>query len=107
MQCYGGKDNYGCEVPEFCRPNKGGPVGNDGYECPFHCPTKCDADYMQCPEGEDGNECPVTCPTRCGNEDMYCPGGDDGNGCMMPDICVPKKRCPWPRWLRMSWCLSN
>ena len=44
-----------------------GPVGNDGYECPFHCPTKCDADYMQCPEGEDGN------------------------GCRMPDTCMPMK----------------
>merc|ERR550539_2381818 len=56
-QCYGGRDSNGCMQPEFCWPYKGGPVGNDGYECPFHCPTKCDADYMQCPEGEDGNGC--------------------------------------------------
>ena len=28
MQCYGGKDNYGCQMPDFCTPMKG---GNETY----------------------------------------------------------------------------
>ena len=45
-----------------------GPLGNDGTECPAHCPTQCSPAY-----------------------EMQCPGGQNWNGCQEPDFCVPSK----------------
>ena len=46
-----------------------GPVGNDGHECPMHCPAACNDQH-----------------------EMSCYGGKDWNGCQNPDFCAPTKR---------------
>merc|ERR1712203_496816 len=104
-----------CEKPGTCMPSKGGPVGNDGHECPMHCPAACnDQHEMSCyggkdwngcqnpdfcaptkqPPGFDGNDCPGFCPTQCDGDDLHCPGGQDANGCEMPATCMPSKGGP-------------
>ena len=66
---------YGIVIKQFEHHYKSdinflsGPVGNDGYECPMHCPAPC----------HDGDE-------------MSCYGGKDMNGCQHPDFCAPTKR---------------
>ena len=65
---------YGIGIKQFEHHYKSdinflsGPVGNDGYECPMHCPAPC----------HDGDE-------------MSCYGGKDWNGCQNPDFCAPNK----------------
>ena len=41
--------------------------------------------------GQDGYECPGVCPTKCGPDDMQCYGGKDNYGCEVPDFCTPMK----------------
>ena len=73
MSCWGGKDGNDCTMPDFCIPMKGGPVGNDGMECPVFCPMKCAFDDIQCYSGNDDNGCPM--PDYCmpGSFDIECP----------------------------------
>jgi len=81
MVCHGGQDQHGCPKPDTCMPMKGGPIGNDG------------------------NECPVSCPVVCGVGEKNCGSGSDENGCPMPDTCrsmyedcpaIPSTECPGP-----------
>merc|ERR1712083_1123407 len=55
----------GCAAPDECLPMKGGPVGNDGVECPVMCPSAlhpCGADMIACPVmGANGCQQPDTC----------------------------------------------
>ena len=71
MSCWGGKDANDCTMPDYCIPMKGGPLDNDGMECPVQCPVQCHVD------------------------DVYCPSGHDFNGCVVPGNCMPKDfECP-------------
>merc|ERR1712228_783759 len=69
MLCPGIMDAAGCIGPGVCMPMKGGPVGNDGVECPVMRPSALH------PCGADMIACPVM----------------GANGCQQPDTCLPAK----------------
>merc|ERR1719266_50293 len=109
-QCWGGKDENECTMPDFCIPATNG-NGNDGSECPGICPVTCGSDEIMCShwddngcqqldtcmpstmgKGMDGKtDCAANCPVTCGPEEFSCYGGKDWNGCQMPDFCFPSK----------------
>merc|ERR1712008_263492 len=109
MNCPGGDDGNGCEMPEFCISSIGEHV-KDGNECPVTCPQKCSHEEMPCwggkdandctmpdycipmkggPLDKDGMECSVQCPVQCHADDVYCPSGHDFNGCVVLGNCMP------------------
>jgi hypothetical protein len=39
-------------------------------------------------KGEDGTDCPVHCPLFCKENELFCAGGIDSNGCPQKELCV-------------------
>ena len=70
MYCFGGYDENGCEMPDFCIPDHNA-GGKDWWN-------------------ED--ECDVVCPIKCGAHELHCYGGSDEDGCPYEDFCWPQEQ---------------
>ena len=80
--CNGGKDDFGCPLPDFCIPL------NHNATCGANS-TEPNYDNLPRSLNGTGEGCPLFCPPQCGAFEQECVGGLDQSGCQMPNFCAP------------------
>ena len=102
MECWGGVDVDGCELPHFCVPERTWFIGEDGTECPGVCPQLCNENQISCDNPsyngcpsynyctEGYGDCPAICSVYCNYDagEEYCDMGFDDNQCWMGGYCA-------------------
>ena len=83
--CNGGKDEYGCPLPDFCIPlTMNGTCGANSTDS-FN---DSNGDWRSL-NSNSTEGCPMFCPPQCGAFEQECMGGVDPTGCPMPNFCAP------------------